>query len=274
MRNHVIYWVGSIVLVFATTANAQLVQDDEDDVFVQKVIDVISDEVNSLFSARIELLIDEYDQSYDLDSKTKLKLKVLSKSIVRKHVNGYSERRSMDHVVKNFCNNMGLGTTFLVNGREVTLDGEEPESPPHAEISVSYANRRLWIGMKQTNRSTRSSLMSATEFQPEKNPRWKTTLLSQLTKDELAEFNKRRLKRLEEMTLREMMAIIRSELLLSPEQKEPVKAWVSKHLKVSQDKLFFANVARAFQRLPKELPDTFTPAQARIWPSFLSQIAK
>ncbi len=247
MLNRIVFcW---LLVALANTVCGQEKKSPDADAIKQKMIEEVQKEIRSLFKNEFDLAIRDYQKHFELDKQTIENLDKLAAEFAEKQLKGCQENR-IENVLTRKVKSFKDVESFTVNGRLVRIVANTEKIP--INITVSRVRQWIWI----SGPSGGSSLNSTVEINLRKSKPWRKAL-SGISNEDIKKYYNEIDRRQRQSTIDLMLVFLTDELLLTENQREPVKKWLeTTYKKPTQNTSIYNNARnhlRNFQAKPPKI---------------------
>ncbi len=263
-------WVVLLGLGFSVALPAQ---DDDTAEPVRAVtklmVQAVEEAIKEVLLVEYLIVVDEQKSFFDLGDQEVRTLQLLAEKLSVKQMetqNNVRVEQAVNQVLKSFAS----GSTFVVNGKEYTVEGEE-RIEPMVEVSVALFDRFLRMNADVPSRRLRMSIFNQGEFLHETDADWKNCVEG-AGKRTLRDYEDHVEQRFTDSVADMMLALVIDALAISPEQKSPIREWLINHVKLASGKTIYDNAKEGLLEI-KELPqDVLTQAQRESWRLLIGEL--
>lgn len=226
------------------------------------VLEKLSEGLRNEFRSKAMLKIDDLERFAGLAPGDLKKARVLSKGAIRDIAEEFNQ--SISGAVKRSIREIA-GTTFSINGKEFTFDGEEAEKEFLTVRFNFFRTRGQWQVRRPGGGSGGSYRSSKLPFKIEDESSWRRSI-SSISDDQLKDYEQFAEKRANQQLSSAITANLSNLLLLSAEQKVQMHEFISKHAERDLDFSLFENAELYLDaKVLESTPDFLTDLQKQKW---------
>jgi hypothetical protein len=261
-------WFACCCLVIAMVNSSAFAQDDakkelsEADRLIALVQKGIREGTDSVFRTENAIAMEEHQAFFELDDSSMKKIRVLSRNLIKKQMENLTDAACKE-AARTMIQGVGLFSTFTVNEKDYTLDGEEDEVPA-LRLTISNNNQSFYIQGASANQTMSMQFFRVKE--PTRliaNERYQRLLVGGNEKsiEEFEQFAAQRLR----AGIQEFMHSISSMALgISEEQEEQFAEWLFGNVVVDVNQTVFRNAKTNLLKI-EDLPDFLSDTQKAAW---------
>jgi hypothetical protein len=236
---------------------------------IKRIAEEVKTEISNAYIGKMKILVERYEDFFELAPDKVQKLEVLSKGIVEEHVKVYTHELVEERW--NSVSRVVLGTTFFINGRKCVVEGEE-EDELFAEIKIGIVGEVLIMSINSQESSAAMMMNVDIKFEPTKHPKW-LKAIAPLEQGDLDRFEDHLDKLERDRILGVVLAAIKIDLRLSDDQLEPMQEWLESSVSSQTKGSVHSAAMKVIGELPDELPEEMTQAQKEIWPFIKARLS-
>ena len=243
--------------------------DDQLEAAEELLVKEIRDEIEKICSVEMGVLIEQYDEFFELDDEARNRLNEAGKEIVDEHVEKFTDEKILE-TWSQIGQAVGAGNSgFVINGRECRLDEgdddeDEPEPDHLPQISMCLFKTTMLFMVAYDSGTTTTYMQYQNKFVPTKAKQWKDALPN-LSKEDFGRFEDHRNEVKRDKAVALVLSSLEVQLKLTEEQIEPTREWIRKSMgdeNLAQKEIY--GVAKfAYQQLT-DPPECFSEEQKKV----------
>lgn len=260
-----VFLLFGLILLTLQSASSQQAKEDikqlDDDAKIKFVFDTMKEELRFVFRTKALQKIDDLERFANLEPGALKKARVFSNKAVRQKFDEFHQQ--LGRVERRLPENSG--TTFTVNGKEYTFEGEAAE-PSFLDIQFNVTRSR---GQWQVKRPQGISLGSFSRghlpFRIENDAEWKQSL-EPISKNQVEAYENFSVERANQQLSLALTASLSQKLRLSHEQKAKMREFLDKHVQHDSDFSIQENLALQLDSsILESVPEFLTDVQKQRW---------
>lgn len=244
---------------------AQPTRNDVKECMTQAILDEIKTSIEIGYGLEIE----EQKEFFSLKENATKKLNLLAKRRSAEQM-ARMDTQYLPRMIDLALRDLGMGTTFSLNGSEHTLEGAEREDP-FIELWIYPDGGLVYLRAQAKTLTLLQSLTSLERIQTVRDPTW-VAILEKEGQAELSSYEEMMAERLRENSLDIAVAIVSEWLAVSPEQGQPLREWLEKRVEFDPKVELYESVKRALLKIKEQPTDLLTEDQQNSWRLMVTEL--
>lgn len=261
-----VFLILSLVFLASSLAWSQEVdekpQQQDEEAKKKFVLEKLTEQLRFAFRSKALLKVDDLERFAGLEPGGLFKARVLAKGAIREISKSFDTRISgaIARSIREIA-----GTTFSINGKEFTFNGEDPEKPFLTIRFDFFRKNGQWNVRRPRGGSGGSFGATELPFRIEDDNSWRNGV-SPIRDDQLTDYERFVEERANQQLSLAITALLSDSLQLSSSQKEQMREFVSKYAKRDFDYTILENASLYLDdRVLDATPGFLTDIQKHMW---------